>query len=89
MFRELGQKSPFLAADLEARPAPLPMMDSGENTGSVLVIGAPLMMGASRRPIEQGWMPPQVRYHHRSGEFLLWAGACLGLLLVMTPVSTC
>jgi hypothetical protein len=47
------------------------------------------MMAASHRPIEQGRMPPLVRHHQWSGGFLLYVDACLGLLLVMTSVSTC
>jgi hypothetical protein len=52
IFSELGQKSHFLATDLEAHPAPLPVMASGEITANVLTAGAPASIAASRRPIE-------------------------------------
>jgi hypothetical protein len=38
---ELGQKSPFPAADLEARPAPLPMMASVRDHGARSRGGSP------------------------------------------------
>jgi hypothetical protein len=74
IFSELGQKSPFLAADLEARPAPLPLKSGGEIT-------VPAVITASHHPIEQRWMPPPVGHLHRPGVSLTCAGACLGLLL--------
>jgi hypothetical protein len=55
----------------------------------VLVVGAPATMAANRHPVEQGWMPPPVMHRHRSCELLCYDGACLGLLLVVTPVSAC
>jgi hypothetical protein len=41
IFSELGQKSPFLAANLEARPAPLSMMDGGGDHGERACGGSP------------------------------------------------
>jgi hypothetical protein len=81
IFSELGQKSPFLAADLEARPALLPLKSGGEITVNVLPVGVPAAITASHHPIEQRWMPPPVGHLHRPGVSLTCAGACLGLLL--------
>jgi hypothetical protein len=55
---------------------------------SILGVGTPSVMAASRRPVEQGHMPPPARSCHRSCGVILHAGACLGLLLVVTLVST-
>jgi hypothetical protein len=44
--------------------------------------GAPAVITASHRPVEQGWMPPSLAgHHHLPSESLLYAGACLNLLL--------
>jgi hypothetical protein len=49
---------------------------------NVPVAEARTMIIASRRPVEQGRTPPSLPGHHsRSGESLLSADACLGLLL--------
>jgi hypothetical protein len=49
---------------------------------NVSVVGAPIAITASRRPVEQGRMPPSLVGHRRQpGESLLYADACLGLLL--------
>jgi hypothetical protein len=49
---------------------------------NVPVARAPTAITASRRPVEQGWMPPSLaRHRRRLGESLLYVGACLGLLL--------
>jgi hypothetical protein len=56
---------------------------------SIRVAGAPATMATSRRPIEQGWTPPPVVCRHWLRGFLLCASACLGLLLVVMPISAC
>jgi hypothetical protein len=43
--------------------------------------GALATMIASRHPTGQGRTPPAARHYHCSGESLLCAVACLGLLL--------
>jgi hypothetical protein len=48
---------------------------------NVPTAGAPATITASPRPVEQGRAPPSLAGdHHRPGESLLCAGACLGLL---------
>jgi hypothetical protein len=61
----------------------------GETTTSVLGAGALAVMAASRHPAEQGRTPLLVEHRHRLSGVLLCAGACLGLLIVVMPVSTC
>jgi hypothetical protein len=56
---------------------------------SVLGAGVPALMVGGRHPIMQGWMPPLVGSRHRSSRVLLTVDACLGLLLVVMPISTC
>jgi hypothetical protein len=51
----------------------------GETTTSVLVVGAPTMMAASRHPVEQGQTPPPVGHRHRSDEFLTLCWRLSGL----------
>jgi hypothetical protein len=48
---------------------------------NVPAAGAPTAIFASRHLIEQGRTPPLAGHHHLPGESLLYAGACLGLLL--------
>jgi hypothetical protein len=50
----MGQKLPFLTAELETLSTPLPVLASEETTISILVVGAPTTMAASHRPIEHG-----------------------------------
>jgi hypothetical protein len=45
------------------------------------IAGAPATIAASCHPVMQGWMPPLVEPHRRSGESLLYFDARLGLLL--------
>jgi hypothetical protein len=47
----------------------------------ILVAAAPAVIATSCHPVEQGWTPPLVGHHHRSGGSSPCAGACLGLLL--------
>jgi hypothetical protein len=85
---ELEKISPFLTADLEACPAPLPVMASGGDNNKHPWEGTPTTMAASRRPIKHGWVPPPVGPRHQPGGVLRHTGACLSLLLVVTLVST-
>jgi hypothetical protein len=57
------------------------MMFSGGDHGKRPYDRSPTTLAASRRPIEQGWMPPPVGDHHLSGGSLLYVSACLGFLL--------
>jgi hypothetical protein len=52
IFGELGQKSPFLATDLEACPIASPMMASGGDHGERSYGGSPATITTSRHPIE-------------------------------------
>jgi hypothetical protein len=74
-------RSPFLATYLETRPTPLPVIASGGDRGKHPCGGSPTTIAASCHPIKHGRMPPPVGHHHQSGGSLLYAGACLGLLL--------
>jgi hypothetical protein len=53
----------------------------GQTTVDVPATGAPIVIATSGHPIAQGWMPPLVRHPRRPYESLLYAGACLGMLL--------
>jgi hypothetical protein len=55
----------------------------------ILGVGAAALMVVNRRPTEQGRTPPLAEPHHWLGEVLLYAGNCVGLLLVvmMIPAS--
>jgi hypothetical protein len=64
-------------------------MASGETMLNIRVVGGPTTIAANHRPVEQGQTPSSVGHHCRSGGYLLSAGACLGLLLVVTPVFAC
>jgi hypothetical protein len=49
---------------------------------NVPTVGAPAMITASLRSIEQGRVPPSLaRHRRRPGESLLYASACLGFYL--------
>jgi hypothetical protein len=61
---ELGQKLPFLAADLEPRPAPLLVMASGGEQGKHPWGGSPSR--DDRRPTDQGRTPLSVEHHQWS-----------------------
>jgi hypothetical protein len=61
----------------------------GETTACVLGVGALAVMATSLHPAEQGRMPLSVEHRHRLSGVLLFAGACLGLLIVVMPVSAC
>jgi hypothetical protein len=53
----------------------------GETTTNTPTAGAPAAIAASRCSIEQGQTPPLVEHRRQPSESLLYAGACLGLLL--------
>jgi hypothetical protein len=61
----------------------------GETTASVLGAGAFTVMAASLHPAEQGRTPLLVEHRHWLSGVLLCVGACLGLLIVVMPVSAC
>jgi hypothetical protein len=80
---ELGWKSPFPTADVEARPAPLPVMTSGGGgtTTDAPTVGALATIIVSCCPAAYWRMPPLVGHPYRPGESLLYVDACLGILL--------
>jgi hypothetical protein len=88
-LQRVRTKTPFLAADLEAHPAPLPMMSSGGDHGKHPWAGASTMKAVSNHPVEQGWTPTPVEPHHRPDGVLRYAGDCLGLLLVVALNCAC
>jgi hypothetical protein len=61
----------------------------GETTASFLGAGAFTVMAASLHPAEQGRTPLSVEHRHWLSGVLLYAGACLGFLIVVMPVSAC
>jgi hypothetical protein len=79
---------PILAADVEAQPAPLPVMASGGDHGKHPWGGA-AMMAVNHHPVEQGRMSTPAEPHHRPGGVLLYVSDCLGLLLVVALSFAC
>jgi hypothetical protein len=61
----------------------------GETTACVLGAGALAVMAASLHPAKQGRTPLSVEHRHWLSGVLLCDGACLGLLIIVMPVSAC
>jgi hypothetical protein len=77
IFSELVKEIPFLATDLEVRPAPFPMMASDRD--------------CSKRPWAEtpSMMLPPLRPRRRPCGVLLYSDECLSLPLVVTLIPAC